>query len=140
MKMSSFTEPLLLEDISGTDYWRVGRDLVYHAGQLPSREVYVVPRGFCTDLASIPRPLWAVVGHPAGPYRAAAVLHDWLYAVQVTTRQRADDLFLESMAVLNVDRWRRMTLWLGVRSGGWVAWRKHAKANAKLAQDQRRRP
>lgn len=130
--MSSFTAPLVLEQIPGTCLWRMDRTLEYHAGTYPSAEVYLVPRGFRTDLASIPRPLWSVLGHPAGSYAAAAVVHDWLYAWQPVTRARADALFLEGMGVLGVPWAQRRALYLGVRAGGWAPWRRHAE---RLAAD-----
>lgn len=37
----------------------------------------VVPAGFVTDGASVPRPLWPLFP-PTGRYFAAAVVHDWL--------------------------------------------------------------
>lgn len=128
--MSSFTEPLQIEQIPGTGLWRTSRRLVYYAGFEGSGEVYVVPPGHYTDLASVPRTLWSVVGHPAGCYAAAAVLHDWLYDTGVVSRARADALFLEAMGVLGV-RWsQRWALYLGVRAGGWAAWRRHRRRDA----------
>jgi len=125
--MSSFTAPLLLEDIPGTGLWRVGRELEYHVGSYPSATIYVVPNKFVTDLASIPRFLWPIVGHPAGPYRAAAVLHDWLYFRQLTTRKRADAVFREAMDVLKVKPALRDCLFVGARLGGWRQWAKYAQ-------------
>jgi hypothetical protein len=42
-------------------------------------DVITVPRGFVTDLASIPSPV-SVFLKPDGPYAQAAIVHDYLYA------------------------------------------------------------
>lgn len=122
--MSNFTDPLRVEQ-QPDGRWKTLRHLCYHAGREGSEEVYEVPKGFETDFASVPRLLWSLVGHPAGPYAPAAVLHDWLYATAPVSRSRADSLFLEAMAVLQVRWTQRWALYLGVRIGGWVAWSQH---------------
>jgi len=44
----------------------------------PSREVWKAQKDFVSDGASIPRPLWSVVGSPlTGRYRNASVIHDY---------------------------------------------------------------
>lgn len=83
---------------------------------------YVVPRGFITDLASIPRLLRALFDIN-GASRMAAVLHDFLYCIQYTTRAEADALFLEALEACGVGWATRWSMYLGVRSGGWVYWR-----------------
>lgn len=37
-----------------------------------------VPKGFVTDLASVPQILWSFGLSPSGPWIYAAVIHDWL--------------------------------------------------------------
>lgn len=81
----------------------------------------VVPPGFVTDLASIPRLLHALM--PVnGSHRAAAILHDWLYETQKFSRAQSDRLFLEAMAESGVRWTQRQAMYLGVRIGGWVPW------------------
>src|SRR5207247_1284886 len=61
-----------------------------------------VPEGFVTDLASIPRVFyWAL--RPDGAYAHAAVVHDYLYWQQKTTRELADDTLRQHMIDLKVD-------------------------------------
>ena len=85
-----------------------------------------VPAGYCSDLASIPRPFWSFAGPPGSPRTdRAAWLHDYLYdsgpRLRIT-RKQADDLFL---AVLRQDGAKRAwLLWAGLRIGGWWAWHK----------------
>jgi hypothetical protein len=86
-----------------------------------------VPRGFVTDLASIPRLLWNVLP-PIGAYDAAAVVHDWLYRSGGCSRAEADRVLLEAMRACNVDALQRGAIYAGVRVGGWVTWGKYRKA------------
>lgn len=83
----------------------------------------VVPAGFKTDLASVPRWLWPIL--PAhGLHEKAAIVHDFLYGRNregkpLVTRWTADALFRQGMASLGVSAWRRWLMWAGVRLGGW---------------------
>lgn len=81
-----------------------------------------VHRGFETDLASIPQFFWNVLP-PFGTYTAAAIVHDFLYDIQRTTRGQADGAFLAAMQSLGVGWWRRHGMWFAVRLFGWFAWR-----------------
>lgn len=81
----------------------------------------IVPAGFVTDLASIPRILYALI--PVnGRHRAAAILHDWLYETQPLPRAECDRLFLDAMADSGVRWTQRQAMYAGVRIGGWVPW------------------
>lgn len=105
------------------DEWVVLAMLMYWAA---SGKVYPIPRGFITDLASIPRLLrWMFSIN--GLSREPAVLHDFLYSMQPVTRAQADALFLEALTACGVGIVQRNALYYGVRAGGWVAWNKHKK-------------
>jgi hypothetical protein len=84
-------------------------------------EQIMVPRGFRTDYASVPRALWSLIP-PTGQYTKAAVLHDWLYYVGWRTRAECDAMFLRAMQVLGVNPMLARLMYLGVRCGGWVGW------------------
>lgn len=98
---------------------------------------YMVPRGFITDLASIPRALrWLI--DPDGPSRQAAVLHDFLYCIHYLPRAEADALFLEALESCGVGRATRWAMYLGVRAGGWVYWdqRKEGASQADFVEPE----
>lgn len=117
--MSSFTEfsaPLRIQfdpeasQILGANHWRVTEPFQYRIGSLDSKQWVTVPAGYLTDGASVPRALWSLIP-PWGAYGQAAVVHDLLceYLTIVDdglpariTRERADQIFLEAMTVLNV--------------------------------------
>lgn len=78
-----------------------------------------VPVGFKTDLASIPRLLWAIIP-PFGPHIWAAVIHDYLYASTGLDidRVRADAIFLAIMKAYKVPAWKRGIMYAAVRVFG----------------------
>jgi hypothetical protein len=91
-------------------------DLVYRG----SWERFVVPAGFRTDFASVPRVVtWLFPRF--GAYTLAAILHDWLVSEglrsgAVTSRQ-ADGIFRRVMRESGVPVLRRWMMWAGVRWG-----------------------
>lgn len=80
-------------------------------------EIYV-PRGFETDLASVPKWLGSIYPRH-GRYTYAAVLHDYLYKTKMCKRARADYIFREAMRSCNVRLHTRWLFWLFVRAFGW---------------------
>lgn len=55
-----------------------------------------VPAGRKTDGCSIPKTLWPLMS-PFGAWLPAAILHDFLYRDFIYRRERADQLFLETL-------------------------------------------
>lgn len=108
-----------------TGKWVLLQDLIWVSGT----SVIRVPKGFATDLASIPRPfrLFITVN---GKHRESAVLHDWLYnkkgklPFETYSRAEADRLFLSAMKSQGVNWLTRSAMYAGVRLGGWVYWRR----------------
>lgn len=103
--------------------WEVLSDMRYVDGK---GTLYTVEKGFVTDLASIPRPTRAVFD-VNGRSRKPAVLHDWFYYTQRTTRREADALFLEALESEGQDWITRWLFWTAVRAGGWVYWNSRRK-------------
>lgn len=104
--------------------WELRESLHYH-----HREgVITVPRGFRTDLDSVPRlpgVYWLLKDRSKRP----AVVHDWLYYSQ-SGRTYADQMFLDAMRDAGVPAWQRYPLYLGVRAGGWKPYNEHGKRMA----------
>lgn len=84
----------------------------------------LVPKGFETDLASIPRLFWRVLP-PIGRYDKPAVIHDWLYRHNGLTRLQADQVLLEAMTAEGVPEWQRTLIFYAVRVGGWKPWNRY---------------
>lgn len=89
-----------------------------------SSVIYVVevPKGFTTDLASVPRIFQSIIpklGHHIRP----AIVHDYCYEGNTDlTRKEADEMFLEGMQKTKVGWLRRNVMWLAVRAGGRGLW------------------
>ena len=96
--------------------WRVMANFNYYSGVL--NRAVIVPAGFVTDFASVPRiPLaYELCGAKANK---ASVIHDYLYSVgNICTRAQADAVFKEAMQISGVPAWRRNIMWAGVRAFG----------------------
>ena len=121
--------PLRVEVLPENDCGRVEYRLLYplrveSAVNGPNHGIrVVVPKGFVTDLASVPR-FWWWWFPPAGDYAAAATVHDWFYRNSVgISRFLADALFRDLMAALKVPLWKRWLMWMAVRLGSWRYWK-----------------
>ena len=130
--MAGFLTPLRLEYLDG-HLWKVIEPFEYCVGSEFSTVKVVIPTGFFTDFASVPRVLWSLLP-PTGPYGKAAVVHDWLYQnpelldysepcdPMPLSRSDCDTVFFEAMGVLSVGNWTRGAVYSGVRVGGWHPW------------------
>lgn len=109
-----------VEDVSrdGRGTWVLLAPLACESGRIG---VVVVPEGFVTDFASVPRlPLAYFLA--GGLAHAAAVIHDWLYTTHQTDRATADAVFEDAAKACGVSSWRAWIMWLGVRAGGAGSW------------------
>lgn len=107
--------------------WRLEQDLVFYY----NNKKFVVPKGFVTDLASIPTPfrwLWK----PHDPrWVTAAVIHDYLYTYHgiahkdewvLYTKEQADLVFLEVMLRTGNHPSRAFLFWFAVHKFANKAW------------------
>lgn len=89
--------------------------------------VVTVPKGFHSDGASIPSWAMGIIGHPFGRYLESAIVHDYLYrdgAEFNASRAEADSIFLELMKAQGISFPKRWSMYLAVRSGGWLSFHK----------------
>jgi hypothetical protein len=110
--------------------WKLLHDYSYTTNILYSFPVKItVVKGFITDLASIPKIARSLIPQ-VGKHRGAAVIHDWLYSTSdhhTYSRLQCDRVFLEAMKTAGVSLWKRHTMFLAVRSGGWIFFNKRRK-------------
>jgi hypothetical protein len=112
-------------------FWITIEDMTYVIGRTNDR--IVVPKGFVTDFASIPEPLWSLGLSPYGQYSRAAVIHDYLYWTQGCTRAQADRLLVIAMKESSVRPFDEFVVYQGVDHGGSLAWSANAtERNAGL--------
>jgi hypothetical protein len=93
-----FVTPLDTRQIDDR-HWELLADLRYQSAVYPS--MLVIPRGFVTDYASVPRaPLTYLLFGGRG--NAAAVVHDFLYQLHIrdVDKATADNVFREALTVL----------------------------------------
>jgi hypothetical protein len=103
---------IVVKQIGDKDFELV--EPVTYAG---NTQTFVVPAGFRTDLASVPRAfVWLLPRY--GRYTRAAILHDYLWhnsASLNVTRADADGIFRRAMRELDVPFLRRWMMWAAVR-------------------------
>lgn len=97
-------------------YWEVEEDYQYQTSQ----GLVIVPKGFKTDYASVPK-LFRNIINSYGKHGRAAVVHDYLYSRGSSpnlTREQADKIFLEIMTECKVSTWKRNLMYRLVRMFG----------------------
>lgn len=115
--------------------WELLADLIY----VGNKDQFLVPAGFTTDFASIPR-IFHTLFPKNGKHDAAAIVHDYLYRYQPLVQGRAplramvrisrldaDRIFRRIMKELGVGCIRRNLMYRAVRLGGGIPWRKSRK-------------
>jgi hypothetical protein len=90
-------------------------DICMYSSDLPKPDgsLVIVPEGFITDLASIPR-IFRLFFIKNGKHRAAAIVHDYLIRPDFP-RVLADKIFYEAMKVCKVKKIRRKLMYYAVR-------------------------
>ena len=88
-----------------------------------------VPRGFVTDLASIPLIFYSLLPRD-GEYAYAAIIHDYLYWTQDRTRTVSDEILKFSMEDFKVSWWKIQAIYNAVRLLGEDAWNENARLKA----------
>jgi len=123
--MSKFLTHLDVIDTDNEGIWVLGNALVYYSDLL--NDIVHVPKGFYTDLASVPRipiiySMWGDRSHHE------AVIHDYLYrvnSVPFVAFETANKVFLEAMTVRNKPWHIKKFMYLGVCIGGKPSYHKH---------------
>ncbi len=124
--MTGFVTDLKVELIdgaaeSGRGLWKLTAPLIYDS-ELPEliadqTEYIIVPTGYETDFASVPRiPIaFLLAGDTASQ---AAALHDYLYESAIFSRKTSDEIFREAAQKTGTPWWRTIILYAGVRIFG----------------------
>lgn len=107
----------------GRDYWRLARSFKFYVGDRADNLWVLIPEGFLSDGATVPRLLWWLVP-PWGRHGHAAIIHDYLceYPVLhkdsvevVINRKQVDKIFNEAMKISKVNRIIRHVMYGAVR-------------------------
>lgn len=90
----------------------------------PKGKEWVTEAGYKVDGASIPRPLWSLIGSPyTGNYRRASIVHDRACDVAGSdaTRRAADRMFYHACRAGECSIVEATLLYIGVRIGAWMS-------------------
>jgi hypothetical protein len=90
----------------------------------------IIPAGYITDFASVPRIFRGIV-QPGGNHNLATLIHDWLYDTQLGTRKQADEEMLHWLMKAGCSKAKAYTMYLAVRIGGRSWWKKDSKPKLK---------
>ena len=117
LHLGRFREPIyfLLDPISWTP----------NENQASRFQAVQVPKGFVSDLASIPRAFYSLL-RPDGTYAYAAIIHDYLYWTQSVNRKTADEILKNSMEDFEVGPATIRTIFTAIRAAGEFAWNQNA--------------
>jgi hypothetical protein len=78
-----------------------------------------VPAGYVTNGASIPASLWGIVGGPFdGPYRDAAVIHDYYCEAKSRTSDETHEMYYEAAIARGTSEAIAKTMYAGILLGG----------------------
>ena len=122
-----------------TRNWEITKDWKY---KLNGND-YVVPAGFVFDGASIPKFLHPFFS-PVGVLLMGGLVHDYAYKYEtllmknkketlgVISQKRADEIFRDINIGVNGFYLMNYLAYWSLRLGGFLAWNKHRKVNAKI--------
>lgn len=123
---SKFLTSLTIELVNpsayeGRGYWKLVKDMKYQSSMLGVS--IVVPKGYETDLTTVPRLPWMflLLGNIGSQ---ASALHDYLYTSKMYSRSLSDKILREAALVSGVTWWQAALLYYGVRTVGWYSWNK----------------
>ncbi len=111
-----FVTPICLVPEPG-DRFRLCDNMIVHVDD----KYMVVPRGFVTDLASIPRILWPIFWPDDYDSIASSILHDWHYCCDAEIeRKHADEIFYYGQLSRGASRLKAYIYYVGIRRIGWL--------------------
>lgn len=111
--LSDLDATLINED---PERWEIEKPLVFFSEIVGAK--IIVPDGFETDFASVPRlPLVYLLCGNRG--RKAATVHDYLYRYKLYDRETCDAVFREALSASGEGFFISWSMWSGVRLFGW---------------------
>ena len=124
--------------VFGTRHWEVVKDFNYSI----NKQNFVIPKGFKFDGASVPKFLAQFLS-PVGVLLIGGLIHDYGYkyetlllkngkTIGIRSQQWMDKTFRDINIEVNGFYFLNYLAYWALRIGGWVAWNKHRKINAKV--------
>lgn len=122
--MKFLTTASLSPDVSKEYAWVLNNDLVL---EYSTGVNITVPKGFKTDLASVPQILWNIIP-PFGDCTQASIVHDFLYSNKGSvcglqfTRADADNILYTLMVQAGMSYIKAKSMYYAVRMFGGSHW------------------
>ena len=124
--------------VFGTRHWEVVKDFNYSI----NKQNFVIPKGFKFDGASVPKFLAQFLS-PVGVLLIGGLIHDYGYkyetlllkngkTIGIRSQQWMDKTFRDINIEVNGFYFLNYLAYWALRIGGFVAWNKHRKVNAKI--------
>ena len=123
----------------GVRHWEIADDFDYEINGTK----FVIPAGFKFDGASIPKFLHTFLS-PVGVLLVGGLVHDYAYKYETLlkknktdtlgtiSQKRADEIFRDIGIGVNGFYLMNYLAYYSLRLGGFMAWNKHRKVNAKI--------
>tara|TARA_B100000902_G_scaffold276781_1_gene262565 strand:+ start:549 stop:1130 length:582 start_codon:yes stop_codon:yes gene_type:complete len=123
----------------GVRHWEIANDFDYELNGTK----FVIPAGFKFDGASIPKFLHTFLS-PVGVLLIGGLVHDYAYKYEtllkknkkdtmgVINQKTADEIFRDINIEVNGFYLMNYLAYWSLRLGGFMAWNKHRKVNAKI--------
>lgn len=73
------------------------KDMHVYTDYFGKRQYFIIPKGFKTDFASVPRIFWSFISPTDEFIRVPSLIHDYMYRTHMYSRKIADSIFLEKM-------------------------------------------
>ena len=130
---------MILMWLLGVRHWEITKDFTF---SLEGKN-YVIPAGFTFDGASIPKFLHMFLS-PVGVLLIGGLIHDYAYKYEtllednkkdtmgIISQKRADQIFRDINIEVNGFYLMNYLAYWSLRLGGFMAWNKHRKVNAKI--------
>ena len=124
--------------VFGTRHWEVAKDFNYSI----NKQNFIIPKGFKFDGARVPKFLAQFLS-PVGVLLIGGLIHDYGYkyetlllkngkTIGIRSQQWMDKTFRDINIEVNGFYFLNYLAYWALRLGGWVAWNKHRKINAKV--------
>lgn len=78
LKMKAINRSALITENLGDRTFRLVKPFHYRVEVYGREDCFFIPKGFVSDLASVPQAFWSMGFSPNGPWVYAAIVHDWL--------------------------------------------------------------
>ena len=123
----------------GVRTWRITQNFYFRMNNID----YVIPKGFTFDGASVPKFLASFLS-PVGVLLIGGLVHDYAYkysalkqkdgGLLLLNQKIADKIFRDINIEVNGFHFLNYLAYWALRIGGFVAWNKHRKVNAKIGE------